>query len=677
MAAPQQSETPIFKDSYGVPKPQVNYHRVDARDTPGAALAQLLGALPEAAKTHQNIQEEATKKSPEEVEQLAALAKIGADKTNVRIAKGDNFFGIMKSKDATMDGYELSRGQTDADLWAGGLRDRYNEAGLAENDDPQAFKKFQEQERNRMLAELKDKDPSYHHGFVTRVASAFEEMGVAHAGNLDKFVPAKRKKAAELAIEARTNLELSVKKEETAVGLFLKSIGQGEAVSYDARHGYANGDGSTKFSEMTIDEVLRWQASGAWKRTGGKSSAVGKHQFIRATLLEEVRKSGLDPKTTKFTPEVQDKLIMQRLLGTRRLGDYLSGKISAEEFVDKHLKFELASIQGLDGKGAYDGDGLNRAGIPARSAIAAAIALKEAVLRDPASLVKDADGRWVIGNQTDPQANPQARVRDTLENAETEHGISQKDAREAAANALIKFIEADPANVDRVDLVDKMADWKLSQEQRAKVEAARERIRSELNATSAIDAKKKNQQIVEGASAFIRTGDLSALDPIKSLDYETYNKLLLRQSGKTEGDYELVDRKDYLADASRFDDPDFPEVATNDYLNGGITKDTYIAALDRHKTIQAAKPVLELPGVDDYLDTVEQTLPEATRQQFRKALSTAVVDLQTKNNGERPSLNEIFDEVTNLHARFAAVTQQKVQSAKDRLTAQDQQEDNG
>jgi len=690
MAAPQQQSTPIFHDSYGVPNPQVNYQRMDARDTPGYALANLLGALPDFSKQVQKNQTP-DEPSPEEQQQLAALAKIGADETNLRIAKGDNVFGLLKSKDVTMDAYELSRGQVDADLWAGGLRDRYSASGLAENDDPAAFKAFIEKEKATMMANIKDKDNSYYHGFVTRVASAFEEVGVAHAGHLDAFIPAKRKRAAEMDIESKTRLEMAVEKETTAVGQFLKAIGQGEALSYDARHNYASGDGRLKFTEMTLDEVLRWQASGAWKKDGG-SSAVGKHQFIRGTLLELVRESGLDPKTTKFTPKVQDQLIMTRLLKTRGLAEYLDGKISVEEFIDGNglrpdqkgfrggLKHELASIQGTDGKGQYDGDGKNHAAIPARKAIAAAIALKEAILRDPASpMKKNEKGEWDIDNNAQPDLsqNPQERVRTTLDNIETTHGVSQKEGREYAANALIKMLEADPRNLDRIDLEDKMSDWKLSATQRQKVMEARDRLKSEQEAQGELQERQRLEALSEATTKFLRSGNVADLEAVKSSSLKEYNQLLRLQTNKYEGISLQTPKKTYLEDRDLFNDPEFPSTVLNDYLGGNISKDTYLAAMEQFNTAQAAKPVLELPGVDDYLDTIEKSLPASTQKLFRKTLATSVADLQKRNNGERPTLDEVFDAATALHARLQATSQQKVQSAKDRLTQQDQQEPNG
>ena len=55
-------------------------------------------------------------------------------------------------------------------------------------------------------------------------------------------------------------------------------------------------------TDMTLEEVY------AYQKTRGANGAVGKYQFMNSTLTGLAQQAGLDPKTTKFTPEVQDKL---------------------------------------------------------------------------------------------------------------------------------------------------------------------------------------------------------------------------------------------------------------------------------------------------------------------------------------------------------------------------------
>ena len=67
-----------------------------------------------------------------------------------------------------------------------------------------------------------------------------------------------------------------------------------------------------QITNMTLDEIFYKQ--NIYKRglsfqehlDSGGLHAVGRYQFIGDTLQDEVRRMGLDTKTTKFTPEIQD-----------------------------------------------------------------------------------------------------------------------------------------------------------------------------------------------------------------------------------------------------------------------------------------------------------------------------------------------------------------------------------
>lgn len=131
--------------------------------------------------------------------------------------------------------------------------------------------------------------------------------------------------------------------------------------NYNAYYGNT-GNTSTKFTNMTIADVMQWQRE--YVARGNPSSAVGKYQFIQTTLRDVVKDLGLDPNTTRFTPEVQDRLA-ERLLEKRGLNDYLAGKISKEEFGNR-LAQEWAGLPQVTGPNAgksfYEGDGLNHSG---------------------------------------------------------------------------------------------------------------------------------------------------------------------------------------------------------------------------------------------------------------------------------------------------------------------------
>jgi muramidase (phage lysozyme) len=117
--------------------------------------------------------------------------------------------------------------------------------------------------------------------------------------------------------------------------------------------------------EMTLDEVI--MAQPAWSKNYG-SSAAGRYQFMRATLLglrSELSLRG----TQKFDSDLQDRLAYHLLI-RRGYKDFMAGKISRTEF-GKRLAQEwasfpvLASTKGAHrqvprGSSYYMGDKLNK-----------------------------------------------------------------------------------------------------------------------------------------------------------------------------------------------------------------------------------------------------------------------------------------------------------------------------
>jgi len=119
--------------------------------------------------------------------------------------------------------------------------------------------------------------------------------------------------------------------------------------------------------DMTITELLKFQRDYKAGKITGKTmetAAAGRYQFMPKTLAECVVGLGMNPNTEKFNPENQDKLIIYRLRSTRRLDDWLSGKIDNEKFMD-NLAMEFASFPAPSkgGRSWYDKVGSNKAGI--------------------------------------------------------------------------------------------------------------------------------------------------------------------------------------------------------------------------------------------------------------------------------------------------------------------------
>ncbi len=146
----------------------------------------------------------------------------------------------------------------------------------------------------------------------------------------------------------------------------LDVIGQAEAPKgYNQIYG---GKEIAGLTEMTIDEVFDVQGEMlAAQKTNGvpsthRSSAIGRYQFISKTLRGLVNKMGVDPAKQQFTEEFQDKLAIE-LMKEVGYDKYISGKLTAKQFMKK-LSTKWAGIPNPDtGKSHYQGVGSNKATI--------------------------------------------------------------------------------------------------------------------------------------------------------------------------------------------------------------------------------------------------------------------------------------------------------------------------
>lgn len=115
------------------------------------------------------------------------------------------------------------------------------------------------------------------------------------------------------------------------------------------------------------EKILSW---GNKKYNNVSSTAVGKYQFIEQTLREALNQSEYN-ENTKFTPKVQDNLILSILKNSRGLDNFLAGNLSVQQF-GQNLAKEFASLPVLApinnksrGQSYYSGVGNNKALISA------------------------------------------------------------------------------------------------------------------------------------------------------------------------------------------------------------------------------------------------------------------------------------------------------------------------
>lgn len=158
------------------------------------------------------------------------------------------------------------------------------------------------------------------------------------------------------------NRLMEVRIDPAAYKPLLDTIAKGESNgNYNAYYG--NGSNATlKFTEMTIEQVLLWQQ--AYVEQGSPSSAVGKYQIIRPTLVSLVKKLNIKPEA-KFDASLQDTFAVA-LLEKRGAKDYMNDRLSRESFA-ANLSQEWAALPKVAGdnpeQSYYAGDGLNASNI--------------------------------------------------------------------------------------------------------------------------------------------------------------------------------------------------------------------------------------------------------------------------------------------------------------------------
>ena len=115
--------------------------------------------------------------------------------------------------------------------------------------------------------------------------------------------------------------------------------------------------------EMTIAEVLKMQKTKMYKGesvygSGYDSNATGRYQFMSYVLEEEIGIQGIDP-SEKFTPELQDRIILNRISRMRGVTAALLAEEGISDKVIDMLAPEFASFPNLIGPDAQGNVGTN------------------------------------------------------------------------------------------------------------------------------------------------------------------------------------------------------------------------------------------------------------------------------------------------------------------------------
>ena len=143
---------------------------------------------------------------------------------------------------------------------------------------------------------------------------------------------------------------------------------------YNAYNTGSVGQGSKNLdlTAMTVGDLKKLQALP--KGHADRVFAAGKYQIIPSTLREAQAAMGFSD-SDKFTPELQDRIMTDFLIGKKRqpLMNYIKGKSDNLAGAEDALAQEFASFKAASGKGWYDGDRAgNRASVSGKAQIQAA-----------------------------------------------------------------------------------------------------------------------------------------------------------------------------------------------------------------------------------------------------------------------------------------------------------------
>lgn len=155
---------------------------------------------------------------------------------------------------------------------------------------------------------------------------------------------------------------MPVKVDPAAYAPLLATIAKGESNgNYNAYFGNTTNI-AIRFTDMSVGEVLHWQEE--YVRQGSVSSAVGKYQIIRPTLIGLVKELDVDLKTP-FDEKLQDQMAIT-LMERRGSLAYVKKKLTREQFA-ANLAQEWAALPKITGpnpeESYYAGDGVNKARI--------------------------------------------------------------------------------------------------------------------------------------------------------------------------------------------------------------------------------------------------------------------------------------------------------------------------
>jgi muramidase (phage lysozyme) len=144
------------------------------------------------------------------------------------------------------------------------------------------------------------------------------------------------------------------------LGAIRNMIGKAESGGdYNVMVGGKKGD----LTNMTLAQILEQQSKMTQKGSGFESSALGKYQITRATLMDLINKTGMDINTTKFDQATQDRLADELIVSRGGYNKYAAGAINKERFMRNLSSIWAGLPMDASGRSFYQGVGSNKSTI--------------------------------------------------------------------------------------------------------------------------------------------------------------------------------------------------------------------------------------------------------------------------------------------------------------------------
>jgi hypothetical protein len=166
--------------------------------------------------------------------------------------------------------------------------------------------------------------------------------------------PVERARAGRARIRAG-ELERIAGNTPTARLKSLIALAEAGPKGYDAAHIGGTVRPPAAPTQLTLAQIYGWI-----KATPGQPHAIGRYQFIPATLRQLVQRTGT-PLSTRFSPKLQDQFA-DILLEDAGYSKFLSGGLSRKRFMNNLARI-WAGLPNHQGKSHYDGYAGNRATI--------------------------------------------------------------------------------------------------------------------------------------------------------------------------------------------------------------------------------------------------------------------------------------------------------------------------